>query len=119
MEEPEELQPHALDVHVPRTPPFPYKRDVSHRVNEEHHNCTHFHLSSINFLTFGFSGQQISLKYKSACKSSSSLLMARDHFLLQGKETTQKHSEASPRCCLEVKPATTWLACIRCGITGL
>lgn len=35
--------------------PFPFKRNESHRVNEAHHKCTHFHLSSINFLTFDFS----------------------------------------------------------------
>ena len=103
MEEPEEeLQPPTLDVHVLRSP-FPCKRDVSHRVNKAHHECARFHPSLINFLTFDFSRRQISLKYRSACKSSSSLLMARDHCLPEGKETTQKHLEASPRHYLEVK----------------
>lgn len=77
------------------------------RVRGAHHKCTHLHSSSTNFLMLDLSGPQISQMHKSACKSSS-LQWHKATFYQsrqEGKESTQKHSEVSQRCCSEVRPA--------------
>lgn len=87
-----------IDIRVPGSS----ARDVS----QKSINAPIFTLPQGIFM-FDFSGPQISLKYKSTCKRSSLQWhkAAFCHSTQEGKGSMQEHSEASQRCCSEVRPA--------------